>query len=1052
MKKNFLTKLEPSIRLRYYFLGSVALWSILIGLSLAWNLRTQKSGILEAARIEARAGFDKDIVYRRWNAASGGVYTPVTEVTQPNPYLDVRDRDITTSLGKELTKINPAYMTRQVHELALKAYGIRSHITSLDPIRPANAPDPWETRALKAFQTGLKEASSVEEIEGSDYMRLMRPLLTEQSCLKCHAAQEYKLGDIRGGISVSTPMAPFMAIAQSHILALGVGHSLLWLAGLVGIGLGFRRLNQQIHKRIGVEVALWEKRYDLDERVKDLNCLYGISNLVDNPGISLEEILQGTVNLIPPSWQYPAITCSRIILESREYRTTNFKKTSWGQVCDIKVHDQPIGKLEVYYLEEKPESHEGPFLKEERSLINAVAERLGKIVEHRQSEEALRKAHDELEQRVRKRTSELANANDGLKQEINERRQAEEALRASVLSWDTTFDAITDSVCLIDVEGKILQCNKATANFLGKPINEIVGNTCWELVHGTLEPIKGCPIVRMLETLRPESLELAVGDRVLYVATDPIFDQDGNVAKVVHAITDITDRKQAEKALRESEERFRTVADFTNDWEYWIAPDGHHIYVSPSCERVTGYSPEEFINDHELLQKIVHPDDQSAFVSHICQVEQKTERFALDFRIITRSGEERWISHACQPVYGSGGNYLGQRASNRDITRQKFMQEELLKTQKTEAIATLAGGIAHQFNNALSSITGYTGFLEMDYPQDEKIAEYTGIMKESAHRMTHLTDQLLAYARGGKYNAEIQSPNNFVKDTLALLRHTLDPSVHVETDLPLDVMNIKADGTQMQMMLSAIVANSNEAMEGPGRIRISTRNMDLDQEFMKDHPELKPGPYVCLTIKDDGKGMDEDTRGKIFDPFFTTHFMGRGLGMASVYGIIKNHDGTITVESEVGKGTVVRIYLPAIEAKEEVKKEVGRVELAMGEGTILVIEDEESLVMMFRQILERLGYRVLEAMTGKEAVELANSFDGQIDLALLDIKLPDMDGGRIYPLIVEARPDLKVLVCSGYSIDGPAQAILDAGAEGFIQKPFLIAPFAEKLKEVLEGK
>jgi len=285
-----------------------------------------------------------------------------------------------------------------------------------------------------------------------------------------------------------------------------------------------------------------------------------------------------------------------------------------------------------------------------------------------------------------------------------------------------------------------------------------------------------------------------------------------------------------------------------------------------------------------------------------------------------------------------------------------------------------------------------------------------------------------------------------------LLRHTLDPSVHVETDLPLDVMNIKADGTQMQMMLSAIVANSNEAMEGPGRIRISTRNMDLDQEFMKDHPELKPGPYVCLTIKDDGKGMDEDTRGKIFDPFFTTHFMGRGLGMASVYGIIKNHDGTITVESEVGKGTVVRIYLPAIEAKEEVKKEVGRVELAMGEGTILVIEDEESLVMMFRQILERLGYRVLEAMTGKEAVELANSFDGQIDLALLDIKLPDMDGGRIYPLIVEARPDLKVLVCSGYSIDGPAQAILDAGAEGFIQKPFLIAPFAEKLKEVLEGK
>ena len=179
------------------------------------------------------------------------------------------------------------------------------------------------------------------------------------------------------------------------------------------------------------------------------------------------------------------------------------------------------------------------------------------------------------------------------------------------------------------------------------------------------------------------------------------------------------------------------------------------------------------------------------------------------------------------------------------------------------------------------------------------------------------------------------------------------------------------------------------------------------------------------------------------------------MGMAAVYGIIKSHDGAITVESEPGKGTVVRIYLPAIEAEEEVREEVvprPTVELATGEGTILVIEDEEPLVKLFRKVLERLGYRVLQARTGKQAVEFAKTFDGQIDLALLDIKLPDMEGGKIYPLIMEARPDLKVIVCSGYSIDGPAQDILDAGAEGFIQKPFSIAPFAEKLKQVLEGK
>ena len=179
------------------------------------------------------------------------------------------------------------------------------------------------------------------------------------------------------------------------------------------------------------------------------------------------------------------------------------------------------------------------------------------------------------------------------------------------------------------------------------------------------------------------------------------------------------------------------------------------------------------------------------------------------------------------------------------------------------------------------------------------------------------------------------------------------------------------------------------------------------------------------------------------------------MDMAAVYGIIKSHDGAITVNSEPDKGTVVRIYLPAIEAKEEVKdKLVPRPtpELVTGEGTILVIEDEEALVKMFRQILEVLGYRVLEAMTGKEAIELAKTFDGQIDLALLDINLPDMDGGRVYPLIMEARPDMKVIVCSGYGIHGPVQDILDAGAEGFMQKPFHIVPFAQKLKEVLEGK
>ena len=245
--------------------------------------------------------------------------------------------------------------------------------------------------------------------------------------------------------------------------------------------------------------------------------------------------------------------------------------------------------------------------------------------------------------------------------------------------------------------------------------------------------------------------------------------------------------------------------------------------------------------------------------------------------------------------------------------------------------------------------------------------------------------------------------------------------------------------------------NSLEAIDGKGRIKIITSEEEVDEEFINHHPGLKPGPYVYLTVEDDGTGMDEETRRRVFEPFFTTKIQGRGLGMASAYGIIKNHDGWISVYSELGQGTVVRIYLPTVDFHvKEVKKP--KIKPVKDGGTILVIEDDEIVLNVSRAMLEKMGYRVLEAKTGMDAVKTVKSFDGDIDLALLDVKLPDTEGDRLYPLIMKARPNLRVIVCSGYSVNGPAQQILDAGAEGFIQKPFSITNLWEKLKAVLEGE
>ena len=381
----------------------------------------------------------------------------------------------------------------------------------------------------------------------------------------------------------------------------------------------------------------------------------------------------------------------------------------------------------------------------------------------------------------------------------------------------------------------------------------------------------------------------------------------------------------------------------------------------------------------------------------------------------------------------------------------KQMEARLRQARKMEAIGTLSGGIAHQFNNALTVVTGNIALLEINFPDDKNVANYTKDMKASVIRMTQLTDQLLAYARGGKYQATIVSLSDFVRDTLPLIKHTINPAIQVDTDLPGNILNIEADLTQMQMVLSAILINASESMEKKGCIRVTCKNMIITDEMLEDFPGLKPGNYINLTISDDGKGMDEKTRTRIFEPFFTTHFLGRGLGMAAAYGIVKNHNGWISVDSEPGHGTIVKIYLPVTQTQVQ-EPEKTKTEQIKGTGTILIIEDEEMVMIVCRTILEKLGYQVLEAKTGQEAINVVKIFNGNIDLAILDIRLPDMNGNAVYPFLVEARPNLKVIVMSGYSLDSTARKILNAGAQDFLQKPFSIAVLSEKLKKVLKSE
>lgn len=261
----------PLLRLEHYIWTLAVVWTVVIAASLVWNVYHKKEEIFAEGRTQARVAYEKDVIYRRWNAGHGGVYVPVTEETQPNPYLsDVPERDITAPSGKRLTLMNPAYMTRKVHELEKKKHGVRGHITSLNLIRPENAPDSWETEALRAFERGETEISSVERIENKEYMRLMRPLITEKGCLRCHAKQGYHEGDIRGGISVSIPMESLRAIEHKSILTFALAHGLLWLVGLIGIGIGTQRLRQSELERKQAEIEIKKLNKELKNNVVQL--------------------------------------------------------------------------------------------------------------------------------------------------------------------------------------------------------------------------------------------------------------------------------------------------------------------------------------------------------------------------------------------------------------------------------------------------------------------------------------------------------------------------------------------------------------------------------------------------------------------------------------------------------------------------------------------------------------------------------------------------------------------------------------------------------------
>ncbi|MBW2589872.1 MAG: response regulator [Deltaproteobacteria bacterium] len=503
-----------------------------------------------------------------------------------------------------------------------------------------------------------------------------------------------------------------------------------------------------------------------------------------------------------------------------------------------------------------------------------------------------------------------------------------------------------------------------------------------------------------------------------------------------HAQASINKLRLAQKSMQEGEERYRTLFEHNPIETITVDHDarvtGYNLAKTNSGDKVPeigdimykDYAGKHNINMYNELMECINSNISKEFP------EQKYNGNFLYIRIAPFS--------------------KGAIITALNITKQKQLQTQLQQAKKMDAISTLAGGIAHQFNNILSGITGNTELLQMEYEGDNKINKFSERLFGLTNRMTNLTSQLLAYARGGKYQERLLSLSELVEDTLPLIKHSINQSVKIVMNLEKDIPIIKADATQLQMVFSAVMNNASEAIEESGSIRVAVQKKDVDDKYAMQHPGLKVGQYVRLTVEDDGKGLDIESKERVFEPFYSTKLQGRGLGMAASYGVIINHGGWIEIDSEPDKGAAVSIYLPVSADTEEVllrkKKEIA--EISKGEGRILIIDDEEEVLETSRLALEYLGYKVLTVNNGMEAISIVETAGEDIDLVILDIGLPDIIGDKVCQRIQELRPNIKVVISTGYMVED-INDDLKIKTQGIIQKPFSISEMAMKLKEVL---
>jgi PAS domain S-box-containing protein len=639
-----------------------------------------------------------------------------------------------------------------------------------------------------------------------------------------------------------------------------------------------------------------------------------------------------------------------------------------------------------------------------------------------------------------------------LLRDVTKSRNAEDALRESEERFRKLSDAAEEGIAIHD-NGIIIDVNNAFSRMFGYEPSDLIGKygeslvtpETWQqildrLAVGYDQPYQGVGVKKD-------------GSRFICQMSGRPFTYMGKPVRI-ETFRDITDIITAEEALKKSEKQYRELFDNITDFIYTHDLEGKILSANRSISQTLGYPhrnliglpiyelmPAEFkkIFEHEYLPSI-KSKGQASGVSIFLGKDGK--KYYIEFHNKLVSGE-----NGAQYISGSGRDITERVMANKKV---KELQGQILQSKKMEAIGTLAGGVAHDFNNLLMGIYGRVSLMMLGIDPSHPHFEHLKGIEDYVKSASNLTKQLLGFARGGKYETKSTNINEVLMKSSEMFGRTRkEISIHRSLQDP--IWPVDVDRGQIEQVLINLYLNAWQAMPQGGELFIQSKTLTID-EAEDGYYSLKPGRYVRISIRDTGCGMDKLTQERIFDPFFTTKEMGRGtgLGLASAYGIIKNHNGLIQVVSEPGKGATFNIYLPASDKQIEPEHPLENI-ILKGEETVILVDDEDMILEVGEQLLQKIGYRVLKAKGGVEALSLYASDPHAISLVILDMIMPEMGGEETFDRLRQINPNVKVLLSSGYSIDGQARSILDRGCNGFIQKPFGITELSKKIREILDS-